>query len=235
MKNRALTFWLAVLFCFTGIMIFLSTSGWFGRNARSDQAAAQESASHPDESGSPQGSDLEFELTDQDGQAFHSETLHGKVWIGSVFFSSCASTCRSQNAQIAKLQRKYGDRGVQFVSITCDPETDTPDVLKPYAKLFGAEHDKWTFLTGDFDLIAKIGREKLGISVDHKVHSDRLVLFDGEGSTHGAYGSTDINQFNKLETEIEKLLDDRSSGATRGSEDEDEEEVDALVDQAVHE
>jgi cytochrome oxidase Cu insertion factor (SCO1/SenC/PrrC family) len=205
MKSRTLTFWVAILFLFSGSMLFLFVSGRLGNRGDSHpRAAAQEISKNVDLKQAAET--MEFQLTNQDGGVFDSKGLEGKVWVGSVFFSSCASTCRAQNMQVAKLQQKYGDRGVQFVSITCDPDKDTPETMKSYARMFGAEHDKWHFLTGDYDLIEKIGTDKFGITVQHQVHSDRLVLFDAEGNCQGAFRSTNVNQFQELEEALDKIL-----------------------------
>lgn len=209
MKSRTLTFWLALLFLFGGSMLFLAATGRLRRNRDGQHhAVAQELSTDGAVQIEQPAEPLEFQLTDQDGKVFESSSLQGKVWVGSVFFSSCPSTCRAQNQQVAKLQRKFGDRGVQFVSITCDPDKDTPKTLKSYASLFGADHEKWHFLTGDYDLIEKIGSEKFGITVQRQVHSDRLVLFDADGKCHGAFRSTNVNQFAELVEKLEQILAD---------------------------
>ena len=104
------------------------------------------------------------------------------------------------------MQQKYADRGVEFVSFTCDPEEDTPAHLLEYGRQFNADADKWHFLTGDFDLVKQVGDEMLKITVEKETHSDRLVLFDREGQIRAAYRSTKIHEFEKLCEVIDKLL-----------------------------
>jgi protein SCO1 len=147
-----------------------------------------------------------FQMTDQSGKSFDSTSLQGKIWIGSIFFSSCPSTCRVQNERVMELQQKFASRGVEFVSITCDPEHDTPAVLADYSRIFGADKEKWHFLTADAKLIRRVGNEIFGITVQGLTHSDRLVLFDRGGTIVGTYRSTDRDEVTKLAVKVEELL-----------------------------
>ena len=98
----------------------------------------------------------DFVLTDQNGQEFHSSSLKGKVWVASFFFASCPGPCYRLNQALAGLQAESDFKDVRFVSITCDPADDTPEVLKEYAARFAANPKQWTFLTGDFKKIQDI-------------------------------------------------------------------------------
>ena len=93
-------------------------------------------------------------LTDQDGKPFDSTSLRGKVWVGSFFFTNCPATCWRLNQTLAAMQQTSPTSQVRYVSITCDPDNDTPEALAKYAEHFKADPARWTFLTGDFDLIA---------------------------------------------------------------------------------
>ena len=145
MKSRPLMFWLAVLLVFSGGVLFLVATGQLRERRRPEGAQEvsvarpvakiqDDANSHHSTSAAEQETELQdFVLTDQHGKEFDSTSLRGKVWVGSVFFSSCPSTCRALNLQVSRLQQEYGDRGVEFVSITCDPDRDTPQKL---AELF---------------------------------------------------------------------------------------------------
>jgi protein SCO1 len=77
--------------------------------------------------------------------------FRGKVLAVTFIFTSCADTCPLLTAKMAQVQNALGtDFGtkVSFVSITVDPERDTPAVLKDYAQTFGANLKGWDFLTG---------------------------------------------------------------------------------------
>ncbi len=93
----------------------------------------------------------EFTLTTQDGARITLSDLRGKVVVITFIFASCADTCPLLTAKMAGLQDRLGSAvgsQVFFVSITVDPERDTPDVLKRYAEAHRANPAAWAFLTG---------------------------------------------------------------------------------------
>jgi protein SCO1/2 len=94
----------------------------------------------------------DVELTDQDGRKvrFYSDVLKGKTVIVNAFFTTCTSVCPPMNRNMEKIQAALGDRvgkDVLLVSISVDPETDTPARLKEYSQKFHAGAG-WLFLTG---------------------------------------------------------------------------------------
>ena len=93
-----------------------------------------------------------FALTSQDGRLVALKDLRGKVVAISFIFASCSSTCPLLMVKLVQVQDElgaaFGPR-VAFVSITVDPENDSPDVLRQYALSFGANLAGWSFLTGD--------------------------------------------------------------------------------------
>lgn len=221
MINKALLFWCAILCLFAGGTVIMFATGTIGPQ----RIAARQESSTRDVHDTDKNDDVSyrlsdepispFELTDQRGMKFNTSALQGKFWVASVFFASCPSVCRTQNNQVSKLQMRYGGRGVEFVSITCDPERDTPPALAKYAKLFAAEADKWHFLTGDFQKIRKIGNEVFHITVDREVHSDRLILVGQDGKVVGTYRSTQMDEFSDLIQKLDELLSSESHARLR--------------------
>jgi len=128
-----------------------------------------------------------FTLIDQRGEAFDSSTLRGKVWLGSVFFANCPGPCFRENQAVADLLREIDDPDLVAVSLTCDPENDTPEVLRRYADRFEANADRWKFLTGDMAVIKKVANETFFLPAEVGVHSERGVVFDREGRLRGGY------------------------------------------------
>ncbi|MBI2231268.1 MAG: SCO family protein, partial [Deltaproteobacteria bacterium] len=93
----------------------------------------------------------EFTLTTQDSKRLALKELRGKVLAITFIFASCADTCPLLTAKIAGIQNRLGSdfgQRVFFVSITVDPERDTPEVLKRYAEAYKANPAGWAFLTG---------------------------------------------------------------------------------------
>ena len=87
-----------------------------------------------------------FSLVGVDGKAFSSEQLQGQVYIASFFFTSCRSICPAIMQGMGRLQKGFEEReiqGIRLVSITVDPEHDTPEVLREYAKSVGALPARW--------------------------------------------------------------------------------------------
>jgi protein SCO1/2 len=93
----------------------------------------------------------EFTLTNQDGARLALKELRGKVLAVTFIFASCVDTCPLLTAKMAGLQKRLGSdfaSKVYFVSISVDPERDTPEVLKRYAQAYQANTAGWAFLTG---------------------------------------------------------------------------------------
>jgi protein SCO1 len=104
----------------------------------------------------------DFVLRAQDGTEVALDQFRGKVVAVTFIFASCSATCPILTAKMATIQDRLGsDFGskVVFLSITVDPEHDTPDVLKHYAQTFGADPAGWKFLTGSPEAIRGIERQ----------------------------------------------------------------------------
>jgi protein SCO1 len=103
----------------------------------------------------------DFALVAQDGRVLALRDLRGKVVAITFIYASCTDTCPLLTAKLATLQSALGaDFGsrVRFVSVTVDPERDTPAVLTQYARAYGANFDGWAFVTGSADEIRKVAR-----------------------------------------------------------------------------
>ncbi len=152
----------------------------------------------------------DFTLTGRDEKPVSRAQLEGKVWVADFFFTSCPGPCEKLTSRLARVHREVGDDDrVRLVSITGDPATDTPEVLRTYADRFHA-NDRWLFLTGERSAIHSLAREgfKLPIADDPAApglitHSTRLVLIDQTGTVRGFYeGAADD------ETPVDELLTD---------------------------
>lgn len=128
-----------------------------------------------------------FTLTDQNGATFDSASLRGRVWVASIFFSNCPGPCFRENQAIADILREVADPDLVAVSLTCDPDNDTPDVLRRYAERFDADPSRWKFLTGDMDTIRAVANKTLFLPAEVGVHSERGVVFDRRGRLRGSY------------------------------------------------
>jgi cytochrome oxidase Cu insertion factor (SCO1/SenC/PrrC family) len=147
-----------------------------------------------------------FELTDQEGNQFDSASLKGKVWMGSVFFANCPGPCFRENQAIADILREIDDPDFVAVSLTCDPENDTPAALEHYADRFEADPQRWKFLTGDMDVIKRVGTKTFLLPVEIGVHSERGAVFDREGRLRGSYHLLQEDRVERLKKLIRDVL-----------------------------
>lgn len=124
-------------------------------------------------------------LTDQDGQTlrFFDDLIAGKVVVINFIFTGCGDSCPLETARLRQVQKLLGERVGQdifFYSISIDPLSDTPAVLKQYAERFKVGPG-WRFLTGDVEQITEL-RHKLGLFIDgvdngrNKDHNLSLII-----------------------------------------------------------
>jgi protein SCO1/2 len=110
-----------------------------------------------------------FRLTDADGKTVESADLLGKVVVLDFIYASCADVCPLQSERIAQVQKDVANADmadrVRFVSITVDPERDTPAVRKAYAKPHGLDPSNWTFLAAPTGTEARALAAKAGLKV----------------------------------------------------------------------
>jgi cytochrome oxidase Cu insertion factor (SCO1/SenC/PrrC family) len=148
----------------------------------------------------------DFTLTERDGLPFDSRVLRGKVWLASVFFANCPGPCFRENQALADILRNIPDPDFMVVSVTCDPENDTPDALRKYADRFQADPARWKFLTGDMGAIKKIANETFLLPAEVGVHSERGVVFDRQGRLRGSYHLLQPDRVKLLEKLIRDVL-----------------------------
>jgi protein SCO1 len=117
-------------------------------------------------------------LLDQNGkqQRLYSDLLQGKVVIINSFFATCKDSCPVMARNFARIQESFGDRigkDVFLLSLTVDPETDTPERLKAYAQQMKAKPG-WLFLTGTRENV-NYALRKLGLYTEEK--QSHLTMF----------------------------------------------------------
>jgi len=106
----------------------------------------------------------DFLLTNQDNLPISNEDFLGKVYVVEFFFTSCPSICPIMNKNMKILESKYGSRDdFGIVSITIDPEKDTPMELKKYAEIYEVFSPNWHFLTGDRSYIYELANAGFNI------------------------------------------------------------------------
>ena len=108
----------------------------------------------------------EFSLIERSGRPVTRADLLGKVWLANFIYTECKETCPTQSLQISRLQADFADApDLRLVSITVDPKHDTPEVLARYAERYGANPERWLFLTGDKREIYCLAKDGFRLSV----------------------------------------------------------------------
>jgi len=174
----------------------------------------------------------DFSLIDRSGRKVTREDLLGKVWITNFIFTHCLDTCPLQSAEMAKFQADFAEeKDLRLVSITVDPERDTPEVLSRYAKRYGADPERWLFLTGEKKTIYRLALEGFRLNVvdpaegvkswllgpppllaHHEetgtqfIHSSRFVLVDRQARIRGYYQSAEEEALQRLRRDVRILL-----------------------------
>jgi protein SCO1 len=147
-----------------------------------------------------------FTLTDQTGHAFGTRELAGKVWVSDFIFTACQEACPLLSQRMQDIARRTKNLGPDFhlVSISVDPDRDTPPRLAEYAARYAANPVRWSFLTGPAAAIEdavtggfKIGMGKEAITPDgggpsffEIFHGENLVLVDRDLRIRGYFPAT---------------------------------------------
>lgn len=164
-----------------------------------------------------------FEFTNQNNEPLGSEDMLGNIYVANFFFSTCPTICPAMNYNMKQVQDRFlGYENIYFLSFTVDPEHDSVEVLKAYAKEIGAEEDRWFFLTGDQNELYQTASDFfLSAQVDEAaaggfLHSENLVLIDWEGrirsrrdeqgNLKAVYSGTSPVEVNDLKDDIKVLI-----------------------------
>ena len=150
-----------------------------------------------------------FDLIDQNGESFTLESVKGNVWIADFIFTTCAGPCPIMTERMSTVQHDLIDIDkLKFVSFTVNPDYDTPEVLKKYAKRYDADISTWSFVTGKYEQIQELIANgfKMGDEEEIVFHSTRFALVDHEGNLRGYYSGTEPMDHENLTRDIHSLV-----------------------------
>jgi len=170
-----------------------------------------------DPSDSPWDKDgiADFTFIDQERRKVTKADLLGKPWIVCFVFTHCALTCPTVTNSMRDLQDQLKDYDFRLVTLTVDPERDTPEVLKGYGQTRGADFRKWMFLGGDQRDIYRLIQGSFKMPVKELqgekrkqgfefIHSNNIMLVDEKGVVQGKFDATNGPQVAALRREIQK-------------------------------
>jgi protein SCO1 len=153
-----------------------------------------------------------FRMIERSGKAVTEADLAGDVWVSAFIFTRCPISCPRISSVMKGLQGPLGKAGVRLVSVSVDPDFDTPEILTRYAQGLEADPARWWFLTGKQDEVVDLILNRFHLDVarneggdpspEAKVelvrHSPRLVLVDRGNKVSGFYDSNDPKELEKL-------------------------------------
>lgn len=161
----------------------------------------------------------DFTLTDQNGNAFGSDQLDGKVWVADFMFTRCNGICPMLSANMQALQTELQrdprwQRDIRLVSLSVDTDHDTPAVLRDYAQRFHAEPGQWVFLTGERDVVWPLIEDGFKLMVDETpdnevmpfAHSSKFALVDRSGHVRAYHDGTTPEGRAALIADLQRLL-----------------------------
>lgn len=154
-----------------------------------------------------------FSFVSQEGETVTREDLLGSVWIADFIFTRCPNPCPRMSERMMELQKAIQRKGgnVKLVTVTVDPEFDTPEVLAAYGARYQADPEIWKLLTGDSEeiqefvvkgMLQPLAAGPEGVSA----HSQRFLVVDAAGDLRSFYDLDDPELMQKLLMDIGKLL-----------------------------
>jgi cytochrome oxidase Cu insertion factor (SCO1/SenC/PrrC family) len=163
----------------------------------------------------------DFELMERNGTAFRSADMRGRVWVATFFFTSCPGQCLRLNTNLQLLNADPALKDVTWVSISCDPDTDTLEALSNYADRFKADPKRWLFCRGDLDYVKRIAKG-MDLYLSLKGHQDVAIVVDKTGKRRGMFDATSESQCNRLKAKLLECLAEKppsdlvTNGPTNG-------------------
>jgi len=159
-----------------------------------------------------------FELTERNGEMISGASLVGKVWIASFIFTRCTGPCPMLTSRTYMLQDELKNHpkwdDMRLVTITVDPDHDTPAVLAERAGLAAADQTHWLWLTGERAAVWSLIKDGFALPVEENrldsnmpiIHSQKFVLVDRAGQIRGYYDGLDDAARAALIEDVDKLL-----------------------------
>src|SRR5271170_6594500 len=167
------------------------------------------------------GNVADFTLTNQDGKVTTLADLTNHAWVADIIFTRCAGPCPRMTAQMKEVQDKLpANSNAKLVTLTTDPDFDSPEILKRYGERFGADFNRWTFLTGTKSEIAGLAANSLKLSAvpidlkDQKnaadlfIHTTIFVVVDKHAQLRGIFqtGGDGVDWTNVVEARLLKTV-----------------------------
>ncbi|MFG0258842.1 MAG: SCO family protein [Phycisphaerales bacterium JB041] len=124
----------------------------------------------------------EFSLVNQDGDPVDESVLEGEITVVAFVFTNCQLACPAITANMKIVASDLEDTPVRFLSISVDPEHDTPEVLRAYADRMSIDTSRWVFLTGEDGEATRVVEESMRFEISDDPDDANIITLD-DGST----------------------------------------------------
>lgn len=160
----------------------------------------------------------DFSFQNQLGDTITKKSVEGHIFVTDFFFTTCGGICPKMTHQLKRVQSEFSDDpSFLILSHTVNPSIDTVETMAKYADRFGADPNKWWFLTGtkkDLYLMARksylVVPDEADPNFDHGgesdfVHTENFALIDPDGRIRGMYDGTNPDEINELIRDVYDL------------------------------
>ena len=198
-------------------------------HAQDDSSFAEAAnAWRPPEPSSPVHPDLvqilqrlpQFSLTDQSGDEVAWHDLYGRVWLINFMYTRCSGACPGQTSLMNGLRDAFSQTpnwpNLRLVSLSVDPEHDSPEVLSDYVANLGLDDSQWHFLTGNRADLESLIRDGFKLPISSSQDAGEpitdpgfVVLIDWEGRVRGYYNNFTQEEFDNLYRDLSRVAFER--------------------------
>jgi cytochrome oxidase Cu insertion factor (SCO1/SenC/PrrC family) len=160
----------------------------------------------------------DFTFTERSGRQVTKADLLGHPWLVSFIFTRCAGPCPRVSGRMADLQRLLMGTDVKLVTLTVDPDFDKPEVLNRYAQSFGADANRWLYLTGDKEKTYRLINDSFKMPVKELtgkdrepgyevLHSVNILRVNEKGVVVAKYNALDDADVVRLEHDLKPYIE----------------------------
>ncbi len=156
----------------------------------------------------------DFKALNQQSDSIKFPADSNQITVFNFFYTRCPSSCTAMNKEMEKVAKQYANnRLMRFITISVDPEYDTPEILSQYSRQFTLVNKKWEFINANKDLVFSMAREDFLVDAIadtsqklNIIHSPMLILVDPQKRIRGYYDSSRGNEQTALLIDEIKVL-----------------------------
>lgn len=137
-----------------------------------------------------------FRMTERSGRTITNAELSGHACAFAFVYTQCTGPCPSVSATMQKLSGLLKHPGIRLVTVSVDPDNDTPEALREYAEALSADPERWWFLTGEVQatdawirssFLSPVERSPQAPIGERVSHRTQIVTVDKQGLVRGFY------------------------------------------------